>query len=192
MSPPESPSAPAVEPGDSPPAPRSFWQRRLIDPLVRQLRQGVTPRKLAATLAVGTACSLFPFIGFTTGLNLLAGLRFRMNQPLLQTLNYLLTPLHLIMIVVYVRAGAHLWGADADSFTVPGMLASFRDLSFGEFLQQFGWIGIYAFSAWTLSVPAILALIYYPARPAMRRLARLVDLNRSHESSLPDRSATKR
>ncbi len=162
---------------DSPPPKRTFWQRRLGDPLVRQLRQGVTPRKLAATLAVSLACSLFPFLGFTTGLNLLVGVRLRMNQPLMQTINYLVTPLHLVMIVVYVKIGAILWNGDASAFSVGGMVEAFRQLSVGEFLQQFGWIGVYAFTAWAISVPLILALVYYPARPAVRRLARLVDLD---------------
>jgi hypothetical protein len=105
-----------------------------------------------------------------------------MNQPLLQTINYLVTPLHLLMIVVYVRLGAGIWSADASSFSVSGMLDSFRSLKIGEFLQQFGWIGIYAFTAWLISVPFILALVYYPARPAMRHLARVVDLDNDAES----------
>ena len=57
-------------PKDSPP---SFWQRRLIKPLRAQLTQGVTPDRLALTLAVGTTCSLLPFLGFTTLLNLGVG-----------------------------------------------------------------------------------------------------------------------
>ena len=49
---------------------RSFWKRRLGDPVIALLTQGVTPDKLAATFAVGTTVSLFPFLGTTTALNL--------------------------------------------------------------------------------------------------------------------------
>ena len=40
-------ASPELPPG--PPA-GGFWRRRLLEPLQRQLVQGVTPRKLAATI----------------------------------------------------------------------------------------------------------------------------------------------
>ena len=90
-------SAPSPELPPGPPA-GGFWRRRLLDPLRRQLVQGVTPRKLAATLAVGTVCSLFPFLGFTSLLNLAVGIALRLNQPLLQGWNQLLGPLQLPLV----------------------------------------------------------------------------------------------
>lgn len=156
------------------PTPRhGFWRRRLVDPLVAQLTQGVTPGKLAATLAVGTACALFPFFGFTTLLALGAGLALRMNQPILQTLNQLLGPLQLVMILVYVRAGEWIWHAHENRFSIADMLRTFRDASLGEFLQRFGWAGIHAFTAWFISAPLIIIGIYYPLRPVMDKLAAL-------------------
>lgn len=152
---------------------RGFWSRRVVDPLVAQLTQGVTPDKLAATLAVGTACSLFPFLGFTSLLNLAVGVRLRMNQPILQTLNQVLGPVQLVMIVIYVRGGEWLWRAGADHFTVAEVLRIFREASLGEFLQRFGWAGVHAFSAWALTTPLLIAALYFALRPVMRRLARL-------------------
>lgn len=136
------------------------------------LTHGVTPDKVAATIAVGTACSLFPFLGFTTMLNLGVGLWLRMNQPILQTINYLITPLHLVMIVVYVRAGERIWGATDQAFSLAEVVTTFRDASLGEFIARFGWAGVHAFTAWALSVPIIVAGIYYPLRPVLRTTAR--------------------
>jgi uncharacterized protein (DUF2062 family) len=157
---------------DSPPR-RSFWKRRLGDPVVALLTQGVTPDKLAATFAVGTAVSLFPFLGFTTTFNIGVGLWFRMNQPLLQAINYLLTPVHLVMILVYVHTGEWIWRSQEDRFSVVELVTTFRDVSIGEFLHRFGWAGVHAFTAWALSVPFIVAGLYYALRPVMRRLAAL-------------------
>jgi uncharacterized protein (DUF2062 family) len=154
---------------DAPPRP-SFWQRRLGDPVRALLTQGVTPDKLAATFAAGTAASLFPFLGFTTTLNIAIGLWFRMNQPLLQIINYLLTPLHLLMILVYVRLGEWIWVSDDEHFSVTDMLRSFHELSFMDFLRKFGWAGIHAFTAWALTAPILVAVIYFSLRPMMRHL----------------------
>ncbi len=157
----------------------SFWQRRVRDPLIALFTQGITPDKVAFTLAVGTTCSLFPFLGFTSLLNLGVGLWLRMNQPILQTLNQLLGPLHLVMIVVYVRLGESLWRMHDDRFTIAEMLRVFREATFGEFLQRFGWAGIHAFTAWALTAPLLIAVIYFALRPALRRLAGARDFNRS-------------
>ncbi len=156
----------------SPPR-RSLWKRRVGDPVIALLTHGVTPDKVAATLAVGTAVSLFPFLGCTTLFNICTGLWFRMNQPLLQAINYLLTPLHLVMILVYVHTGEWIWRSSEDRFSVGDLITTFRDASFGEFLHRFGWAGIHAFTAWLISVPFIVAGLYFPLRPIMRKIARL-------------------
>lgn len=151
--------------------PRPFWQRRVRDPLVALFTQGITPDKVALTLGVGTACSLFPFLGLTSLLNLIVGLWLRLNQPLLQTLNQLLGAVQLLMILVYVRLGEWVWQAQGDRFTITEVLQVFRDASIGEFLQRFGWAGVHAFTAWALTAPLLIAAVTYGARPALRRLA---------------------
>jgi uncharacterized protein (DUF2062 family) len=151
--------------------PRPFWQRRVRDPLVALFTQGITPDKVALMLGVGTTCSLFPFLGFTSLLNLLVGLWLRLNQPLLQTINQLLGPVHLVMILVYVRLGEWIWRAQDDRFTITEVLRVFRESSIGEFLQRFGWAGVHAFTAWALTAPLLIAAVTYAVRPALRRLA---------------------
>lgn len=157
--------------GAAPVGPGPGWRRRVVAPLRALLTQGVTPDRIAFTLAIGTACSLFPFLGLTSLLNLGAGLALRLNQPLLQVLNQLLGPLQLLLILPYVRCGEWLWGAGGHRFTVAEMVAVFREAAFGEFLQQFGWAGVHAFSAWVLTAPLLVLAIHAGLRPAVRRLA---------------------
>ncbi|MEJ6604105.1 MAG: DUF2062 domain-containing protein [Verrucomicrobiia bacterium] len=150
---------------------RGFWQRRLVDPIARQLTQGVTPGKITFTLSLGTVCSMFPFLGFTWLLNLSVGLPLRLNQPIMQTLNQLLTPVHLVMILVYVRVGEWIWGASEHRFSVIEMVQSFTELSVAEFLSRFGWAGIHAFTAWSLTGPLLFGALYLILKPIISRLA---------------------
>lgn len=152
-------------------SPPSFWQRRLLLPLRAQLTQGVTPDKLALTLAVGTACSLLPFLGFTTLLNLGVGLWLRLNHPILQTVNYLLGAAQVALILVYVRLGELIWRAPPMPLSIGQLLHAFKESPWG-FLHRFAWTGVHAATAWLLSVPLIIAALYFPLRSAMRRLAR--------------------
>jgi len=143
----------------------------VVAPVRAQLTQGVTPDRLALTFGVGAACSLFPFLGFTSLLNLGVGLWLRLNQPILQTLNQLLGPLHLVMIVGYVRLGEWIWRAQDDRFTLTDMIQTFREATLGEFLARFGWAGVHAFTAWALTTPLLIAAVQLALRPALRRLA---------------------
>lgn len=151
---------------------RTFWQRRLADPIRAQLLQGTTADQIAAALAVGTACSLFPFLGFTSLLNLAVGVALRMNQPILQVLNQLLGPLQLALILGYVRLGEIIWGEAGDHLTLGEILRSFREMSVSDFLQRFGWAGAHAFTAWLLTSPLLVAVVYFAVRPALRRASR--------------------
>ena len=132
--------------------------------------QGATPDKLALTVAVATACSLVPFFGLTTVVNLGVGLWLRLNHPLMQAVNYLLGPLQLVLIVVYVRLGERIWHAPPVPFSIPTLVTAFRQDPWA-FLQRFGWTGVHATTAWLITVPLLIAVVYYPLRPAFRRFA---------------------
>jgi len=45
-----------------------FFRRRIARPIVELLRQGVTPEKMALSLALGVALGVFPVLGTTTAL----------------------------------------------------------------------------------------------------------------------------
>lgn len=171
MNPP--PTVPPTTPAAT--APRSgFWRRRVRDPLVGLLTQGATPDGLARTLAWSAVCSLFPFLGFTALLNLAIGHALKLNHVVMQACNQLLGPLHLIMILAYVRLGERLWSATGDQrFTVAGMIEAFTNLGIGEFLEKFGRAGLHALTAWALTAPLLGWSVWLIARPALRRLARL-------------------
>lgn len=162
----------------SPPARmRSFWQRRIVDPIVTQLTQGTTPEKLALTVAAGVAAGLFPFLGFTTLLCFLVALVLRLNQPVIHLINQVLWPVHLTMIVVYVHFGAWIFGAEALPFD-PGEVPHLFLHSQREFWARFGLMGLHAFTAWLVTVPFIVAGFFLPLRIVLRRLARLYPVDR--------------
>ncbi len=164
---------PPATPTDTTEPKHGFWRRRIQDPIIALLTQGVTPDKIAATVAVAITFGLFPFLGTTTTICLLIGLWFRMNHPILQTINQLLTPLHLAMILVYVHLGEWIWQAPDDSqFSIVEMIKAFGELTLREFFTRFGQAGLHAFTAWALTAPLLFCAVYYGTRPVLRRFVR--------------------
>lgn len=157
----------------------SVWQRRVRDPIVAQLTQGVTPDKIALTLAIGVACGLFPCLG-TWILCLAAAFAFKLNHPLIQIVNQLLWPIHIPAIPFYLGLGAKIFDRHENlkgimRILTPGPTWSERLDSFlsAEFWGHFGLVFLGGVLVWLVSVPFIVIGIYYPVRSAMRKFAAL-------------------
>ncbi len=72
------------------------------------MRQGVSPRRLALTLALGFAVGCIPVVGLTTALCAVIALVFGLNQPAIQAANYIAMPFQVALIVPLLRLGARL------------------------------------------------------------------------------------
>lgn len=156
----------------SPPAgPRGlFWQRRIVAPIITQLTQGVTPQKIALTLALGLACGVFPFLGLTTALCFAVAFIFKLNQPIIHVINQLLWPVQLSLIAVYVKAGAWLYHADVATLNLPEMTRIFWSAQ-REFWARFGMFGVYALCAWLITLPVIVGISYRILLPGLQKMA---------------------
>jgi uncharacterized protein (DUF2062 family) len=87
---------------------RAFVKRRLLDPILDLLRQGVTPDKIAMSLAFGLGIGIFPVLGVSTILCTVVAIVLRLNLPAIQLVNYLAAPIQLALIIPFVRVGEHL------------------------------------------------------------------------------------
>ena len=150
-------------------APRGFWRRRVVDPLVDLLAQGLTPDRLALSLAVGFVLGLFPIVGVTTLLCLAAGFAFRMNHLALQLANHLAYPLQVPLVLAFVRLGERLVGAPRVSFDPRALVRHFERDTTG-FLREFGRSGLHGILAWSLVAPVLILALFFALRPLLRRL----------------------
>ena len=74
------------------------------------LRQGISPRRLALTIALGFAIGCIPVLGVPTVLCAVLALLLKLNQPAIQAANYAAMPLQLILIVPFMRLGKWIFG----------------------------------------------------------------------------------
>src|SRR5271167_1321027 len=88
---------------------RATLYRKLIQPFIDLLKQGVTPEKIALTVAVGISLGVTPVIGSTTVLCTLAAVALRLNLPGIMVVNGAVYPLQLMLLVPFLRAGAWLF-----------------------------------------------------------------------------------
>ncbi|RRA50323.1 DUF2062 domain-containing protein [Acidipila sp. EB88] len=88
---------------------REFVRCRIQRPLLRQLRGGVTPRRLAWSLALGIVIGINPSVGITTALVLMLAWTFGLNQVASQIGAHAVSPLHLLLFIPFIDLGVHLF-----------------------------------------------------------------------------------
>jgi len=148
------------------------WRARVRRLVVEQLTQGVTPRRIAFTIALGTLLSLFPLLGTTTVLCTLAAWALRLNQPVIQLVNALLAPLQLLLLFPFYRAGEWLFRQPPVPIFDLAELAARFGADPLRFLQDYGMIALYGIVVWLLLAPLVGALLYLALRPVLEGLAR--------------------
>ncbi|MGQ0587113.1 MAG: DUF2062 domain-containing protein [Gammaproteobacteria bacterium] len=152
--------------------PPSLWQRRVVAPVVAQLRQGITPEKIALTLALGGVLGIFPILGTTMLLCAVVGVWLRLNQPIIQLVNYLVYPAQIVLLIPFYRAGERLFGAEPVPIVdVPGLIARFGQSPW-QFILDYGMVGLYGIVVWCLVAPVLTALAYALLKPTLVATAR--------------------
>jgi uncharacterized protein (DUF2062 family) len=123
------------------------------------LRQGLSPREVSLAVASGTTLSLFPVPGTTTLLNLAAARIFGLNIVASQAANWLASPLQVILLVPFMKAGAWMLGIDA-SVLSPEMIAR---ISVEGVLPVIGDLGVMLLAgaaAWAIAAAPVFILVY--------------------------------
>lgn len=159
-----------------------FLRRRLVRPVVEQLTQGLSPEAIALTVAIGLAIAVIPIVGTTTVLCTTAVIVLRLNQPLIQAINYLSFPLQLAFIVPYLRLGRLLFGGPSVRLSASELVAfvSSRPTEAAEALWR---VTLQALGAWLLTAPFIAAVVFFAIRPILRAAA--IRLRNGRGAGLP-------
>lgn len=149
--------------------PRSALQRTR-ELIHRQVTQGLTPEKIALTVAVGLCISVNPIVGTTTIFSFVAAWALRLNQPIIQAINWSSYALQLLMLVPFIRLGEWLFGAPPERRPISRLIAMLRTDFAGGLVQLRTTFG-HAFVAWLAVSPLLVAALYFGTLPFFRRLS---------------------
>jgi uncharacterized protein (DUF2062 family) len=131
------------------------------------LRQGVSPDRLALTLALGFAIGCIPVLGAPTLLCAGLALALRLNLPAIQAANYAAMPLQLVLIAPFLRLGE--WLLDLKASPVLGAPAS-PHLPFPHAVAQLAALAGQATLAWFLFALPAVVMITGPLAAMLRRI----------------------
>jgi uncharacterized protein (DUF2062 family) len=151
--------------------PGGFLQDKLLQPIIELLRQGVTPEKMALSLALGVALGVFPALGWTTALCAIAAVLLRLNLPAVQIVNYFVYPLQIALLIPFFRLGERLFRAPHLAISAPQIYAMMHT-SMGDAIRRLWATTWHAMVVWCLVAPLGVAALYVILLPPLRRLLR--------------------
>jgi uncharacterized protein (DUF2062 family) len=149
----------------------AFLHRRMVRPLLDLLRQGVTPEKIALSVALGITLGVFPLLGSTTALCAVAAFVLHLNLPAIQIVNYFVYPLQIALLIPFFRLGENLFGAAHLPLSAPQIFAMVHANMWGaaRSLWTTDW---HAIVVWCLIAPFCATILYFTLAPLLRRVAR--------------------
>lgn len=150
-----------------------WWQRWFVQPITRQLTQGISPEKLGWTIATGVVLGIFPIMGTTTFICFFAAWLLKLNQPVIQVACHAVYALHLALILVFIRVGQWIFGADPIPFSITELFNQFMDDPW-LFIQKFGLAAVHGIIAWAIIAPFLFILIKAIATPILARLSQRI------------------
>lgn len=149
---------------------RGLIRRRVIDPIAALLKQGISPRQLALSLAIGAAIGVFPILGTTTVICAAVALGFRLNLVAIQVANYVVYPLQLLLMIPFVRIGERLFGATPLPLSLDQIAAVFRAGVWHALTTLSTSLG-HAVVGWAITAPLAAVLLFAALQPVMTRAA---------------------
>src|ERR1700739_3934922 len=149
----------------------NFLQRRVRKPLVKLLLQGVTPEKLALSLALSVTLAVIPAFGWSVWLCGLAGLAFGLNLPAMQAVNYFLYPAQVALLLPFFRLGEKLFRAPHLPLSVSQIISMAHE-NFWDAVKLLWNTTWHAVVVWALLAPFAVGLIYVALLPIFRRVVK--------------------
>lgn len=148
---------------------KAILKRKIIVPLQAFLTQGITPKKLALTVALGFTIAIFPVIGSTTLICAVVALVFKLNMPAIQLINYSAYPLQFVFFLPFIRLGELIFNALPIPFSINEIIALFQTDFYAAVLSLWR-ATMYAVTAWTIICPGIALILYFVLVPLFTRL----------------------
>jgi len=131
------------------------------------LRTGISPRRLALTLALGFAIGCIPVIGIPTALCMVVALSLRLNLPAIQAANYAAMPLQIALVFPFLRLGEWMFASTSQ----PAISAS---TALHESPMRLVWasgsLAGQALAAWLVIAIPMVAMMTLALTPLLRRV----------------------
>ncbi|XP_076930274.1 uncharacterized protein LOC143595250 [Bidens hawaiensis] len=148
----------------------TWINKQIVEPFTEIVSRGAEPKELAFSAALGITLGVFPIVGVTFFLCVLAITMFGsyVNAPTVMLANFVATPIELSLIIVFLRFGEFLTGGAHFPLTTDALKKVLTGKASAEILLSI----VHALLGWMVLAPFILGLLYIAFVPCFTMLVR--------------------
>ncbi|QQS50392.1 MAG: DUF2062 domain-containing protein [Bacteroidota bacterium] len=133
-------------------------KRKVLLPIRKALKNGLSHRKLALSLALGITIGLMPFYGITTILVGILAYAMKLDFVITQAVHYLVHPLQIALFVPFFKLGNYLVGSGTSNYSFSEVMLLFRE-NFWMALVELWKLNMLAIAIWgLLAIPIFYGL----------------------------------
>ncbi len=148
---------------------RNWLYKKILQPLIQLLQQGVTVEKLSWSLAAGITLGSIPLLGITSTLCFITAIVFRLNHVAIQIANYIAYPIQFALIIPFLHLGNILFGYKEMDLNLSEMLVEFQIDPY-IFFEKYVGLALRTTVAWALVASISVILLYFIFKPGVRFL----------------------
>lgn len=144
---------------------------KLKEEIVNAFAGGFSPKKIALSISTGIVFGTVPFC-ISTLLCTISGVILRLNQPLIQLINFMVFPLQILLFLPYLKFGEFLSGKSTIPLNYNEVKIIFS-LPVKLFILKLGKAIIIALIGWLFLSPLIFLLSYFLSIHILNRFRNL-------------------
>jgi uncharacterized protein (DUF2062 family) len=148
---------------------KGFFQRKIVAPVVNMLKKGISPEKIALSIAWGVMLGIFPVLGTTTILCAVVAVILRLNLPIIQLANWMVYPLQLAFLFPFFFVGAYMFGSGPLTHDAQELIFLFQsDLLSAVILLKD--MVLHAVIVWFCMAPVAIILLYWVLKLFLKKI----------------------
>ncbi len=130
---------------------------------------GITPQKLAVTVALGMVIGIMPLFGPITLTCTLVAMRFKLNLPALLLICYLMGPLHIILYIPFIQVGLAIFKLTAFKLSMQEVMNLFAE-DWLRALKTVWLANLAGVLVWLVVAAPLTFIIYLISLPILKKL----------------------
>lgn len=151
---------------------KNWFRKKIMNPLVLLLQQGVTVEKLSWSLAAGLVLGCIPILGVTSALCFVVAVVFRLNHIAIQIANYIAYPIQFALLIPFLHLGNRIFGYGSMDFNISEMLVEFQIDPY-IFFEKYVGVALRATGAWAIIGLVSVVVLFFIFKPFVQMLLKL-------------------
>jgi uncharacterized protein (DUF2062 family) len=148
----------------------SWIKRKVLVPIRIAIKNGISQKRLATSLALGIIIGLIPFYGLTTILVGLIAITLRLDFVIMQVVHYIVHPVQIALLIPFFKAGNFVFGKSSIDFSLREYISYFKS-DFWMAFSDFWKLNLSAIAVWIIISIPLFYLLYYVFIYSIKRYA---------------------